>query len=120
MDVDFSPFARFKLPPLECGPGWRPLILETLSRIAAIVGDASGLEIVQIKQKYARLVIYVETWGDAARFESEVEEVIADAEERSGAICDQCSKPGKEFATNLDYLVTRCDQHAPNHGSKAP
>jgi len=116
MRSDFSAFARFKLPPLECGLGWHPLIRKTLSRIAAVVGDASGLEITQVRQKYARLVIDFETRGDAARFENAIAAVIADAEERSGTICEQCGKRGKEHKAALEYLVTRCAAHAPRRG----
>ncbi len=120
MGLDFSAFARFKLPPFECGPGWHPLIHETLSRIAAIVGDTSGLDIMQIKEKYARLVIYFKARDAAARFEDEIERVVGEAEERSATICDQCGKPGREVATDLAYLMTRCAEHTPNSGRQAP
>lgn len=112
-EYDFSTFVRFKLPPFECGPGWRPLIHETLSKIAAIVGDVDGIEIDQIKEKYARLVIYFSARGTASCFDTQIENVIRDAERRSAKICDQCGKPGKEFETGLEYLMTRCDEHAP-------
>ena len=74
----------------EIGPGWRPLLMKTLSKIAAVVKNEKieNFEIVQVKEKYASHRIYTNYCYDG------IDEIIDEAKTLSETICDGCGELG--------------------------
>jgi hypothetical protein len=72
-----------------CGPGWHPLIRETLEKVAAL--NPQNFRIVQIKEKFGGLRIYA--WGG----DEETSRIIHEAMNESYHVCENCgSKEGVE------------------------
>jgi len=85
-----------------CGPGWYPLIYETLDKIQAIVDrDGLDIEVTEVKEKFGELRIYISSYTD------EIFEITQDAEEWSCRICEICGQPG-ECVEVGGWWMTRC------------
>lgn len=91
----------------ECGEGWYSLIYELLDKIQAIVNnnpDYKDLRVVQIKEKFAGLRVYL-------NYDSkEVDDLIDEYEKRSYETCEICGEFGKERDIGHWYK-TLCDKH---------
>jgi len=100
------------------GPGWHPILEELDSEFVEILGvaDISKLEVVQIKEKFGWLRVYL----NHPRFEDEVQRqlyaAVNRAEEKSSKTCEKCgstkgvdTRPiqGKRFSRTL----TLCQFH---------
>jgi len=91
------------------GKGWHGLIDEVFD-----MKEKSGTNIIQVKEKYAGLRIYISGYGYTnagdAIYNDEFEKFIMDVEYRSFKICEQCGKPGK--VRGKGWYYTSCDEHA--------
>lgn len=90
----------------ECGEGWHPLIVELLDKIQSIVDknpDYKDLRVVQIKEKYATLRVYLNYEPD------EIWNLIQEYEQKSAETCELCSKKGRERDIGHWYK-TLCDK----------
>jgi hypothetical protein len=86
-----------------CGPGWHPLIYETLDTIQSIADrDGLDLEITEIKEKFGELRIYMSSYIP------EIEEIIATATAKSRRMCEECGRPG-EITNRSGWLMTHCE-----------
>lgn len=74
----------------ECGPGWLCLFIALAEKIEAIGIDSADVRILQIKEKYWRLRIYLDipAWAD-----DEIEDFIETLEVKSGGLCESCGAP---------------------------
>jgi hypothetical protein len=74
--------------------------------IAALPTDTrDDYRIVQIKQKFGRLLVYLSKDGTA-----EMKAAILDAEETSVVTCEVCSAPGR-LADRNGWSSVRCTKH---------
>lgn len=90
----------------ECGQGWHSMIIELLDKIQTIVDnnpDYKDLKVVQIKEKFAGLRIYLNYEPE------EISNLIKDYEQRSYKICEICGNEGKERDVGHWYK-TLCDE----------
>ena len=91
----------------EVGDGWRPLVVELLDKIQKIVDnnpEYSELRVLQIKEKYASLRVYLNYYFE------EIEKLIDEYEEKSTHICEVCGEVGEAYDINHWYIVL-CDKH---------
>jgi len=91
----------------ECDEGWYPMIYELLDKIQAFVDthpDFADLEIMQIKEKYAGLRVYINYGPD------EIYDLINEYENKSYSVCEICGKEGKERERGHWYK-TLCEEH---------
>ena len=87
---------------IECGEGWRSLYEPLLERC-----KVERIEPLQIKEKYGTLRFYVMQGSD------ELFDAIAQAEEKSRTICEECGAPGELRDIGGGWLRTVCDAHMP-------
>lgn len=85
------------------GPGWASLIDEIFDKLDSMEDPP---RIVQVKEKYAGLRVYLDVYID------ELEKVILEAEKKSFKMCETCGKPGK--IRGKGWYYTSCDEHARN------
>ena len=83
------------------GNGWSGLVNRVFDKLESIKGT---IKIIQVKEKYAGLRIYTDYSN------SELDEVIRQAERESFKICETCGNPGK--VRGKGYYYTSCDEHA--------
>jgi len=97
---------------LECvGEGWHTLVKHVYQ--SASTADPKII-ITQVKEKFGRLRIY---WDSPERQESKYPgllpfcDVVAEAERRSGNICELCGNPGRVATSASGWLMARCKEH---------
>ena len=85
---------------VECGDGWYPLLDETC-RLLSRHEPLSGARLVQVKEKYGTLRVYLSHQDDYA------DGVIDMAEALSSRTCEACGQPGK--SNDSGWIMTRCE-----------
>jgi len=81
----------------ECGDGWYPLIDETCRRITEVDPEA---ELMQVKEKYGSLRMYLD--GN-----DEAHDITYEAEAKSERICEVCGADGR--VRGGGWLKVLCD-----------
>lgn len=94
----------------ECFKGWRPILGRLLERLEGAIAqqpaEAQGdFRIVQIKQKFGRLQIYLSKTATP-----EMRAAIDEAEEESRTTCEVCSAPGQLVDRN-GWTSVKCADH---------
>lgn len=86
-------------------PGWEIVIRRTVERIAEVRDrkDIKNLKIVQIKEKFGGLRIYMNDVDD------DVDEIIREAEDECSELCSWCAKPGK-LINRHGWILNLCDE----------
>ena len=102
-----EPLARWGL---EIHAGWRALVERMLARLEAAIaaqpiGDRDGFRIVQLKEKFGRLTVYLDTEPTP-----EMRAAISDGEKESIVTCEVCGVPGR-LAERHTWWATRCETH---------
>ena len=102
-----EPLARWGL---EIHVGWRALVERMLERLEAAIaaqpiGDRDGFRIVQLKEKFGWLTVYL-----ARQATPEMRAAISDGEEESVVTCEVCGAPG-QLAERHAWWATRCPTH---------
>ncbi len=87
----------------NCGPGWHG-ILERLSGEIDKLNLPPEFRVLQIKEKFGELRVYVEGAGPFSKI---VELLIRDAARESLETCEFCGKPGHRRP--LSWVKTLCD-----------
>lgn len=91
----------------EIGEGWMSLVIELLDKIQHLVDnnpEYSDLQILQIKEKYSQLRVYLNYYY------KEIEDLIDEYEEKSAYICEVCGDEG--IIRDLHgWYTTLCDKH---------
>ena len=95
---------------IECHAGWRRLIERLLAQLeAAILAQPPerrhDLRIVQMKEKFGRLRVYLASEGSPA-----MTAAIEAASEQSIRTCEICSEPG-QLAERRGWWAARCNGH---------
>lgn len=89
---------------IECGNGWYDLLDKLFQDIVKICEEKELPipKITQIKEKFAALCFYVES------ADSEIFELIHEAERVSRTVCETCGKPGN-VKNVKGWYITICD-----------
>lgn len=91
----------------EIGEGWMSLVIELLDKIQHLVDnnpEYSGLQVIQVKEKFAQLRVYLNYYY------KEIEDLIEEYTEKSVHICELCGETGE--TRNLHgWYMTLCDKH---------
>lgn len=87
----------------ECDNGWLPIIEELFDKITALK-PSRNFEVVQVKEKYAGLRVYVFNSTEA------IDKLIDEYEDKSYHICEICGEAG-EVRENHKWYKTLCDRH---------
>lgn len=82
----------------RCGEGWKAIVMGLLERLDAL--PLRTLKVVQIKQKFGGLRVYMEG-GD-----EEVSRLIGEAESACRTVCEWCGSAGS--ITNEGWMLTLC------------
>lgn len=82
------------------GQGWHSLLDELHAELVEIAPD---YETLQVKEKFARLTVYVRPWSD------EIFGILQKYYVRSETVCEQCGKPGQVRHSRF-WLKTLCDK----------
>lgn len=88
----------FKIPLMECGPGWASLIQPLIDQ-----SISEGATILQIKEKFGGLRFYV------AGASNDLLDKALKAEADSYSICEICGAPGELY--NDGWMMVRCEAH---------
>jgi len=91
----------------ECDKGWHPMIVELMDKIQDIVDanpEYSDLRVVQVKEKFAGLRVYMNYDP------KEIDDLIDEYEKRSYITCEVCGMEGKE-REDRHWHKTLCDKH---------
>jgi len=94
----------------ECGEGWFP-ILDLAFHEMNKLELPKGFEIIQVKEKYGTLRIYVNNYTD------EIDRIIEEAEKNAEVTCELCSARGMLHRRN-GWLRTLCPTCAETKGYK--
>ena len=86
---------------LEIGKGWFPLVEPIIDRVQDLNENGSDVKILQIKEKWGALQIYLLNAPD------ELLNLAHDAEEKSKRICEDCGAPATQTEVN-GWIYTRC------------
>jgi Archaeal TRASH domain len=88
---------------IDCEDGWASLIRESLEKIDKIASKSGyPTRVVQIKEKYGELRIYLDTETD------EMSEICLQATLSSRKVCEMCGNPGVLKEKNRWYY-TSCE-----------
>jgi hypothetical protein len=99
----------------ECGDGWYDLLAELMDELVKIDVNKE-LVIFQVKEKFAGLRVYIETYPDDTY--EQIKELIGKAEEKSYKTCEACGVEGK--LRKGGWLSTLCDEcHGINEKGRA-
>ena len=95
----------------DVGDGWRDLVELALTRIAgaAATQPPGALRVVQIKEKFGTLRLYLDFPVPSA-VAARVTEAVELAEARSACTCETCGAVGRLWSFD-GYLHTACDRH---------
>ena len=96
----------------ECGDGWYNILSYALEKISKLAYEyipeecleMPSFKIVQIKEKYGTLSIYM------SQETSEMDQIIRLAETASSVTCEECGKSGQLRDKNHWYY-TSCEDH---------
>lgn len=87
----------------ECGKGWYPIIHEVLNHInrinETIEDEEKKIKVVQIKEKFGGLRIYVDNRTD------ELHDIIRQAEEKAHNTCELCGSTEKVGVLNMNGWI---------------
>tara|TARA_Y100000310_G_scaffold326858_1_gene392355 strand:- start:7153 stop:7587 length:435 start_codon:yes stop_codon:yes gene_type:complete len=108
----------------NCGPGWYNLIIEAINKFHQILLNRNlvgGIHIVQIKQKFGRLLIYIDI-EDKFKFiisddNTDLYESLRHAESKSASICEDCGKPGN-LTPGISKRVMCKEHYEATYGKK--
>jgi|SRR5215831_5323585 len=95
---------------IECRTGWRPIVERLLDRLEAEIRAQpldmrDGCRIVQVKEKFGRLTVYLAKQATPAMWAA-----INEAGDESTKVCEVCGEPG-ELAERSMFWSVRCDVH---------
>jgi hypothetical protein len=86
----------------ECDDGWYAILDELFSKMIA---TGEPIEVVQVKEKYGTLRVYITGASEA------IYDMIDVAEEESSKTCEACGGPGKLCGKGwVQTLCVKCDE----------
>lgn len=104
-----NPQAPLFLFGIECGPGWYEIIDLMLLRLSHL--KCPSLKVSQIKEKFGILRVYLD-YGDV-NVNEEIPRlanyIVAEAENASRRICEDCGCGDNSVKTEGRYLLTQCN-----------
>jgi hypothetical protein len=98
---------------IECGNGWYTIIDNMFEEIYQIYKsnkkEVSKLHVLQIKEKFGQLRVYM------AGFNDDIEEIINRYEDISKITCEACGEIG-DICIKDHWLKTLCPKHLEEYG----
>ncbi|KAK0460471.1 uncharacterized protein EV420DRAFT_212004 [Desarmillaria tabescens] len=91
---------------LTCGRGWEGLVRQVCEELKR---RGSGVVFTQIKEKFGKLRIYVDS-GD-----EEMRRYLWEMEEKSGKVCETCGAEGR-LADSSGWYFATCEECARKRG----
>lgn len=91
---------------IECRSGWKDIytpVIEAIQKYNEEHSDEDPVEILQIKEKYGRLCIYV------SRQPATIREMIRQAEKESWETCEICGSK-KQITHTQGWIQTLCEE----------
>jgi hypothetical protein len=88
-------------------PGWRAVLEEMHLRLTAL---DRAYRLAQVKEKFGVLRVYLAGQGHDPTTRSALVGVIAEYEERSSQVCQQCGAPGQSTVDPRGAIATLCDR----------
>ena len=96
------------------GNGWYSLIYNLFAEIEKIAGDKYKIEVLQVKQKFGALRVYISV--PDKKMNKLVTRLILDAEKLSMRTCEGCGKDGNSVRTNRGLILTLCEKCGNDYG----
>ena len=101
-----------KIEECEIGKGWEAIVEPLL-----VYANANGINIMQIKTKFAGLRVYYahkntfyDLYGNYTKYHTEeFDKMVAEAEGQAAVTCETCGEPGTRRTTGWFYVA--CDKH---------
>lgn len=107
-----SAFGEQKVPMMtqasNVGEGWHPLIKSLEEKLNAL---DPNYELQQVKEKLGGLRYYANTFIEGREMQEQFHLLIAEAEEESFHICEECGEPGERYSSKHGWLKTLCAKH---------
>ncbi len=100
---------------IECDAGWYPIIADLDARLTAL---DPVYQIQQVKEKYGALRFYASTQSPDEPTQTQFDELITDAEQRSAVTCERCGTAGVLMRTAGRWYKTLCDECASMGGDR--
>ena len=94
------------------GRGWKPL----LERVFTIAEDELGVKVLQVKEKWASLRVYL--WRVPE--DSELARVVKEVEVESQRVCEACGNYGDLACVFPNLVKTVCIEHLPEGANYLP
>lgn len=111
--LDKSDFAEGFLPCVDCGSGWKELVLKALKSAPA------GTKVMQIKEKWGMLRIYVDhPESTPVPVAQEHANLLMALEQESAHMCELCGESAE--TKNVGWVVTLCAQHLSQYKAGRP
>jgi hypothetical protein len=94
------------------GDGWEDTLARAVVRFEAAKASSPGakITILQIKEKFGGLRIYLSTSGLSESAKQQVDRAVFLAECRAACTCETCGERGRLWSGD-GWLVTSCDAH---------
>jgi len=110
-DWDVSEAAKCKMlvgSGFWCGEGWESLLRDVSAKLEAMLcalsaKDRKRIRAMMVKQEHGLLHLSIENST------KEMMQVVMDAEDSSGSICEECGKPGETRRSEPGGIRTHCD-----------
>jgi hypothetical protein len=108
-------FDRSRIDIAEGHEGWRQLIDNAFSSAEQILSDypSGSFEIVQVKEKFGTLTIYLREEGLPADISARLREIMQIARTQSSDVCEICGASASLGRRRSNYSV-RCTSCAPD------
>jgi hypothetical protein len=87
---------------IACGEGWYQILLNLFTALAVLEPRPV---IVQVKEKFGGLRVYLDGGGEEAAA------LIREAENLASETCEDCGAPGR-LRMDRPWIATLCDHHA--------
>lgn len=103
---------------IEHGAGWIPMLDTILTAMHNAGFDPERDRIVQIKEKFATIRIYVDFGDDQEGDKARTHKVLTamNFADHSASTCEECGEAGRMLVSG-GWWLTRCNKHTPE-GSK--
>lgn len=102
-----TPYQLFRI---ECGKGWLPIVTPVVEFIEEYnhTHEESSIEIVQIKEKWSQLEIYLDYNNVPAETVKKVQDMVADARREASVTCEICGSKENIGVTMNNWHTTIC------------
>jgi len=98
-DINLPPFLTLICFGCECYDGWYQILDDLFAKLSIF----KDLKLLQVKEKFGELRIYLNYYTD------EIQKLILEAERKSRRTCEICGQKGKVCRTG-GFIMVRCSK----------